>query len=216
MAVLAGGQGSTMNLFMQGDTFTNTHASTAGLNLAWNGTLSAGIDSSTFVASGGLNTGLLISNASTTGLSNVSFTNSTFTSTGGTDTAFNLTTAGASQVTIFDNLAQLNAANGTAFRMSLAPSAIVNISSNTVNDTVGGATGILFSSVTGPGTFTINDNQMNLTTLGLDRGIIFSSVTNTIQLIGSQNNGIFNATTPFFVPVGTTTGEIIVNDLFVP
>ncbi len=216
LAVIAGGQGSTMNLFVQGDSFTNTHAGTAGLNLGWNGTLSAGIDTSTFVASGGMNTGVLIGNASTTGLSNISFTNSSFTSTGGTDTAFNLTTAGASQVTIFNDLAQLNAANDTAFQMSLAPSAIVNISSNTVNDTVGGATGILFSSIAGPGTFTINDNLMNLTTLGPDRGIIFSSVTGTIQLIGTQNNVITNATTPDFFPVGSTTGHILLNGVFVP
>src|SRR5262249_40167464 len=132
------------------------------------------------------------------------------------DTALNLALAGAGQVTIFDNLAQLNAANGTGFLMSLGPSASVNIASNSVNDTVGGATGILFSSIAGPGTVTINDNQMNLTTLGLDRGIIFSSVTGTVQLIGIQNDVITNATTPFFVPVGTTTGGILVNGVFVP
>jgi hypothetical protein len=100
--------------------------------------------------------------------------------------------------------------------MSLGPSASVNLASNTVNDTVGGATGILFSSIIGPGTVTINDNQMNLTTLGVDRGIIFSSVTGTIQLIGTQNNVITNANTPFFVPVGTTTGGIFVNGAIVP
>jgi hypothetical protein len=217
LKILAGGVGSTMNLAAQGNSFTNTHSATAGLDVAWNGTLTAAIDSSNFIASGGLNTGVLISNAATTGLSNISFTNNTFTSTGGTDTALNLTVAAPSQITIFDNLAQFNATNGTAFQMSLAPSAIVSISSNTINDTAGGATGILFSSVAGPGTYTINDNLMNMTTLGPDRGIIFSSVTTgTIQLIGTQNNGIFNAATPFFDPVGTSIGEIIVNNVFVP
>jgi hypothetical protein len=213
---VAGGQGSTMNLFFQGNTLTNTHVGSAGLNLGWNGTLSATINNSIFAASGGTNTGVLINNAATTGLSNIAFTNSAFTSTGGTDTALNVALAGPGQITIFNNLAQFNAANGTAFRMSLAPSAIVNITSNTINDTVGGATGILFSSIAGPGTVTINDNEMNLTTLGVDRGIIFSSVTGTIQLIGTQNNDIINANTPFFVPVGTTTGAIIVNHAFVP
>jgi hypothetical protein len=213
---LAGGQGSTMNLFFQGNSLTNSHVGSDGLNLGWNGTLSAKIDSSTFVASGGTNTGVFITNAATTGLSNVAYTNNAFGSTGGTDTALNIALSGPGQVTVFNNLAQFNAANGTAFQMSLAPSAIVNITSNTVNDTVGGATGILFSSIAGPGVVTIDDNSMNMTTLGIDRGIIFSSVTGTIQLIGTQNNSIINANTPFFAPVGTTTGAIIVNQAFVP
>jgi hypothetical protein len=216
LTTLAGGQGSTMNLFFQGNSLTNTHVGSDGLNLSWNGTLSATIDNSVFAVSGGSNTGVLISNAATTGLSNIAYTNNAFTSTGGADTALNVALAGPGQVTIFDNLAQFNAANGTAFQMSLAPSAIVNITSNTVNDTVGGATGILFSSIAGPGVVTINDNSMNMTTLGVDRGIIFSSVTGTIQLISTQNNTIINANTPFFVPVGTTTGEIIVNQALVP
>src|SRR5262245_44013899 len=139
LTTLAGGQGSTMNLFFQGNSLTNTHVGSEGLNLGWNGTLSATIDNSVFAVSGGSNTGILISNAATTGLSNIAFTNNTFTSTGGTDTALNVALSGPGQVTIFDNLAQFNAANGTAFRMSLAPSAIVNITSNNINDTVGGA-----------------------------------------------------------------------------
>jgi hypothetical protein len=100
--------------------------------------------------------------------------------------------------------------------MSLAPSSIVNITSNTIDDTAGGATGILFSPIAGPASLTINDNRMNMTTLGLDRGIYFSGVTGTLQLHGTQNNGILNASTPFFVPIGTTTGGIIVNGSVVP
>jgi hypothetical protein len=41
-------------------------------------------------------------------------------------------------------------------------------------------------------------------------------VTGTIQLFGTQNNVISNAATPFFVPVGTTTGGIKVNGAEVP
>jgi hypothetical protein len=59
---------------------------------------------------------------------------------------------------------------------------------------------------------------MRLTNQGAfsDRGIIFSGVTGTIQLIGAQNNVITNAATPFFVPVGTTTGSIKVDGAVVP
>ena len=107
--------------------------------------------------------------------------------------------------------------NNTIANTNFTTQATLKLAVGTINDTAGGATGILFSSVAGPGTYTINDNLMNMTTLGPDRGIIFSSVTTgTIQLIGTQNNGIFNAATPFFDPVGTSIGEIIVNNVFVP
>lgn len=218
LTTLAGGQGSTMNLFAQNDAFTNTMAGTGGIRAGWNGGLTAFVDSSTFAQSGGTNTGVSLANASTTGLTTIAITNNQFQSAGSGDFGVNLTTNAPSQITIFDNLAQFNAANGTGFQMSLGPSATVNVSSNTINDSIGGATGIHFSSITGPGSVTINNNIMNLTNTGVfpDQGIIFSSVTGTIQLIGTQNNGVINAATPFFVPVGTTTGSILVNGIPVP
>ena len=119
---------------------------------------------------------------------------------------------------MFNSLAQFNSTNGTAFQFALAPSSVVNIASNSIVDTQGGATGILFNPINGPGSVTINDNIMQLTNQGAfsDRGIIFSGVTGTIQLNGTQNNVITNAATPFFVPVGTTTGDIDVNGADVP
>jgi hypothetical protein len=216
--LLPGGEGSTMNFLATGDSFVNTLAGTAGIRLGWNGILAATVDRSNFVASGGSNTGVAIHNFSPTALSTIAFTNNTFLSTGGTDTALNLTTGGPSQITVFNNLAQFNSTNGTAFQFALAPSSVVNIASNSVVDTQGGATGILFSPINGPGSVAINDNIMRLTNQGAfsDRGIIFSGVTGTIQLIGAQNNVITNAATPFFVPVGTTTGSIKVDGAVVP
>ena len=97
LTVLAGGQGSTMNLVAQNDTLINSHALTSGINVGWNGTLSASVDNSNFAMSGGTNTGMLINNASTSGLTSVSLTNSTFLSTGGADTGANLIAAGPSR-----------------------------------------------------------------------------------------------------------------------
>jgi hypothetical protein len=218
VSLLPGGEGSTMNFLATGNSFANTLAGTDGIRLGWNGILAATINQSNFTVSGGSNTGVFISNSSPSALSSITYTNNTFLSTGGTDTAFNLAAAGPSQVTIFDNLAQFNATNGTGYLLALAPSSTVNIASNSIGDTAGGATGILFNPINGPASVTINDNNMQLTNQGAfpDRGIIFSGVTGTIQLIGTQNNVITNAATPFFVPVGTTTGSILVNGATLP
>lgn len=216
LAVLSGGQGSTMNLFVQGDSFANSLTATNGVSLNWNGSLSATIDHSTFATSGGNSTGVLINNASTSALSTIAFTNTTFSGTGTFDTDLHIVTTGTSQITVTNNLAQFGATNGTAFEFSLV-SPTVNIASNTITDSTDGATGILFDSLTGPGTVTINDSLINLANQGalLDRGIIFSSVTNTIQLIGTQNNLVQNADTNFFAPAGTS-GSILVNGVAVP
>jgi len=100
--------------------------------------------------------------------------------------------------------------------MSLGSSSTVTLARNTLTDTVEGATGFLFDSLTGPGSLTINDNLMNLTTLGTDQGIIFSSIANTLQPSGTDDNHILNATTPLFIPFGTTTGSFFVNGVEVP
>jgi hypothetical protein len=213
--------GSSLNLFAQNDTFTNTKSGTAGIRVNWNGTLAATVDSSNLVTSGGLNTGVSITNTSTSALSTIGYTNNTFSSTSTFDTAFSVTTSSLSQINVFDNLAQFSAPNGTGYKFALGPSSIVNLVSNTISDTAGGATGILFSSITGPSTITINDNLMNMTNSGAaDTGFFFTGLSSTpstpIQLLGTQNNGVNNAANPVVIPIGTTTGGFLVNDVVVP
>lgn len=216
--LLAGAEGSTLNLLSQTNTFTNSLTGTAALNVNWNGNLAAVIQQSGFTASGGSNAGVRINNASASGLSSVTMANSTFLGTGGTDTGFFLTTAGAAQVNLVSNIVEFDGTNSTGFRMTLGPSSTVSITGNTIFDNSDGTTGILFDSLTGPGSVRIENNRIDLLNLGglLDRGIIFSSITNTIQLQGTVNNQVLDADTPFFVPFGTTTGTIRVNGNLVP
>ena len=219
---LSGSEGSTLTFTSESNTFQNSLAGTAGINLNWNGNLSATVDQNTFVGTGGSNTGVRIDSLSTVDLSTVSITNNSFAASGGTDTGFQLITAGPSQLTLTGNAVQFGATGGTGFRFSLGPSATVDLASNSVVDTAGGATGVLFDSITGPGNVTIDANAVSLANHG--NGIIFSSVTDpvvnnttyTVNLAGSQNNVIQGADTPFAVPAGTTTGGILVNGTVVP
>ncbi|HEY2252142.1 MAG TPA: hypothetical protein VGH74_13810, partial [Planctomycetaceae bacterium] len=217
MAVLSGGEGSTMNFSDQGDTITNTSTGTAGISLSCNGNLTATVNQSLFTVSGGGNTGLFVNNASTSGMSTITMSNSGFQSNGGTDTAARIVTLGPSQINLTGNTINWGAANGMGFRMSLAASSTVNLASNTLTDNAGGATGFLFDSLSGPGNVTINNNLLTLFSGGTDRGIIFTSITNsalpspTLQLSGTNDNRIYNAATPFSVPFGTTTGGIFIN-----
>jgi hypothetical protein len=216
LAVVSGGEGSTMNFSDQGDTLTNTSTGTAGINIGWNGNLAATVNQTLFTVSGGGNTGLLINNASTSGMSTITMSNSGFESQGGTDTAARIVTLGPSQINLTGNTVNWDAGTGTGFHMSLGASSTVNIASNSMTDNVGGATAVLFDSLTGPGNVTINNNLLTMFNSGSDRGFIFSSITNTIQLSGTNDNRVYNAATPDFIPFGTTTGGFFVNGSVVP
>lgn len=219
---LAGSEGSTLAFTSESNTFSNSLAGAAGINLNWNGNLSATVDANTFTGTGGSNTGVRIDSLSTADLATVSVTNNAFTANGGSDTGFQTITNGPSQLTVTGNSVQFGATNGTGFRFSLAPSATLNLASNSVVDSAGGATGVLFDSVTGPGSLTVNSNSVSLANHG--NGIIFSSVTDPVvsgmtytpALAGTENNVIQGASTSFSVPNGTTSGSILVNGTMVP
>ena len=223
---LSGGAGATVNVIAQGNNIQNTLSGATGININWNGNVSASVSQNAFLVSGGTNTGFLVNNASSTGLTTVSYTNNIFTSEGGTDTAMHVVTVGAAQVNAASNEIQFGATSGTGFRFSVGGSSNVNVTGHVMIDTTDGATGILFDSITAPSTATISGNSIQLSNNGalLTQGIVFSnvtdqtsgSVTTLLNLSGTQNNTIQGASTPFYVPSGTTTGEITVNGTTMP
>ncbi|HEX4072060.1 MAG TPA: right-handed parallel beta-helix repeat-containing protein [Planctomycetaceae bacterium] len=218
---LAGSEGATLNFTSQSDTFKNSQNGTAGINMTWNGTLSGTITGDTFTGSGGSNTGVRIDNLSTTQITAVAIESNSFTANGGNDTGFQVITAGPSNLTVTGNGVQFGATDGVGYRFSLGPAASLDLANNYVIDSAGGATGVLFDSVTGPGSLSINGNSVDLTNHG--NGIIFSSVTApvvsgmtyTVDLSGTTNNVIQGATTAFSAPAGTS-GTILVNGTVVP
>ncbi|MGQ0635044.1 MAG: inverse autotransporter beta domain-containing protein [Planctomycetaceae bacterium] len=213
-----GAAGSSMNLFAEGNLFENTLTGTSGLKIDWHGTLAATLNQNAFATSGGSNTGIMLSNTSTGGATSFVLTNSHFESTSDGDTFVRLQAAGPAQTTLTGNQVRLEGLNGTAFRMTLAGNSSVNISGNSIADHADGGTGILFDSITGPGNVLIEGNVISFADEGglLDRGIIFSTVTNTITLQGTSNNIVSGADTPFFVPASSTNGGIFVNGVRVP
>lgn len=221
-----GGTGATVNVIATGNNIQNTLSGAMGININWNGNVSATVSQNSFLVSGGTNTGLMVNNNTTAGITTVAYTNNIFTSEGGTDTAMHVTTVGAAQVNAASNEIQFGATNGTGFRFSVGGSSNINVTGNSIIDTTDGATGILFDSIAAPSTATISGNTIQLSNNGalLTQGIVFSSVTDQtsgsvttlLNLSGTQNNTIQGADTPFYVPSGTTTGQIAINGSLMP
>jgi hypothetical protein len=125
---------------------------------------------------------------------------------------------GPAAVNVNLNGVTFNGTGATGLRFDLAQSANVNLASNVITDNAGGGTGILFTSIASAANVTVNDNVVQLFGNGalIDRGIIFSSVSGPLDLIGTLNNTVTNATTPFFVPFGSAVGQFFINGVPVP
>jgi hypothetical protein len=214
----AAANGSALSLSVDSNVIRYTSANADGANLSWNGPIAASFNNNLFIGSGGSNDGIDVAANSTTHLAQIAATQNGFTFSGGTDTAMRFTTLGPSQLSIATNSVTFDAAEGTGMNFTLAQSADVNIFDNLITDNVSRGTGILFSSIDGPSSLTINSNAINLLSVDalVDRGIIISAFTGDLTLSGEDNNSVTGATTPFFAPVGSIDGTIIVNELAVP
>ncbi len=220
IATLPSAEPSSLTLTVQNTAFTNSASNTAGINVAWNGTLDTTIANNSFAGTGGSNTGILINNATSAYLSTIAVQNNAFAANGGSDVGFHFITGGPTSLSLANNSAQFGGANGTGMEFSLGSSSAVSITNNALVDNTGGATGMLFDSVTGPSTIAISNNAISVPNGGgPDRGIIFTTVndpvsgsmTYLVNLSGAANNTVTGTATPFSVPASTTTGSILIN-----
>lgn len=130
---------------------------------------------------------------------------------------------------------QMNAINSTAMDLTFnGGGSNVTVGSNLINfgASARDGTGILFSSVDGGGGTTrvaIGDNSIQLRDDFLapnELGIIFNSITNgpiVLDSLNGSDNTVVNqngqvpiTVTPFFIPGGSSVGQIIVNGSAVP
>ncbi|MEZ6041870.1 MAG: right-handed parallel beta-helix repeat-containing protein [Planctomycetaceae bacterium] len=146
----------------------------------------------------------------------------------GQQTGLLMRTFGQSISSITSNNFQFAGGEGRGMEFSLAASTNMSIAGNSILDATDGGAGIIFTSVAQPSTIGINNNSIvlfDVNTTGIEEGIVFNSVSGTVNLIGNQNNLIQlgnpnsqNAfiETIFFMPAGTNNGQIIVNGIQVP
>jgi len=95
------------------------------------------------------------------------------------------------------NSFDFKATGGIGTRYLLNGASTDYIAGNIITDEAGGLTGMLFDNVAANTRIQIDGNTINLlaTDLTTHQGIIFTSVTPTIQFTGTMNNLIYNAPT---------------------
>ena len=216
LETLAGGEGSDINVTMESNVITTAATGASGFRADWDGGFTAKLTNNAFGAVGGSSSGVLIDLPSTTDSSSIAIGGNVFELQGSDSVAIDVTGAGASSLNVASNLVRLFETNGTGLEFSLAGGSGVQVQNNSITDFAGGGTGILFQSMTGTSNVAINNNTVDLRGALPDRGIIFSSISGTVNLSGTQNNQVKNASQAFFAPAGGTSGQILVNGVAVP
>lgn len=216
VTTLASAAGSTLSLDVSSNAFDMEAVGSQAVDLDWNGVLVGGLQGNTITGRGESSTGFDINTTSTTELAQIGIGQNQFTFEGANSTAMQITTAGRSEIGIGQNQVVFNGASGVGANFTIGDSSTINIFTNAITDNVSRGTGLLFSSITGTSSVTIDDNNIQLLSTDslVDRGIIFNSVTGDVEIQGTQNNIINGATTPFSA-IGTT-GQIFVNGTQVP
>lgn len=218
MRTLAGGNGASLATTVQLNSVTADRSGATFINIDWNGPLSSSIAHNVLNAGADNMTGVILKDSSATDSIITRINNNQMTFLGNNSTGILVNAAAGSTVQIDDNAVDFKGVNGTGLRFNLAGISSDWIYSNTITDEAGGATGMLFDSVAASSRLQIEANTINLlsTDLTVHRGIVFTTVTPTIQFSGNFNNIITNTSTPFSIPVNSSTGHIIVNGVLVP
>ena len=218
VSTFGSGDGSSLTLQMYNSGIETSRFGAAGVQVDWNGPIVASLLNNTFEGTGGSNIGVDVTTTSTSALLDFAVNQNTFTYHGGNDVGVSFATMGPATIATGLNAIAFKAAGGTGLEFALAESADVSVYENYIVDNVSGATGILFSSIAGPSTVSLRSNTIDLlsTTSVIDRGIIFSAATGTVELVNPVNNTVNGATTTFYAPVASLEGYTYVNGETVP
>lgn len=215
----AGAAGSSLSLQATQNVIQHDADGSVGMRIDWNGAAQALISSDTFGSAGNSATGISINAPSTSDASNFSLTGNVFQYSGNNIVATNVTADGMLALAFQNNSAIFTGVSATGMKATFNDIVNVTISGNRIEHQGGGGTTILVNDVAGGSNFSIQGNLFYFPDNGpvVERGIIFNNVTGgTINLFGTLNNQILNATQPFLAPAGSTSGSILINNVNVP
>lgn len=218
IATTSTGADSTLTSQIYNNEITTSRYGAAGLAIDWDGPIVGSILVNEFTGTGDASTGVDITTTSASELAEFALVQNTFAFDGDDSVGMSFTTAGPVTISAETNTIDFDGSGGAGMFFSLAESADVYLTDNVITDNVSGGTGVLFSQITGPSTVTLQGNEIYLLsdTAIIDRGIIFTSITDTVELLDPVNNIVSGATTSFYAPVGALDGYTYVNGETVP
>lgn len=234
------GDGAELNFLFQNNGTPGTTAAfntissnrtNAALSVVWEGPSDIIIDNNTFLLNATV--GEIGVELDLDGISNVAFTNNDVASNGVSTIGIDFNFEDSTTLVIGSNSVldangavqagsgfQLSGINSTAMQLSFqSGNNNINIFDNLINLLGVDSTGIDFVRIFAPSNVAIDNNFIGLVTdfdTAREEGIIFRDVRGVINLNGTQDNSIplgtfFPFYVDFFIPGGTSNGQIIIN-----
>ncbi|MFO1041712.1 MAG: inverse autotransporter beta domain-containing protein [Planctomycetaceae bacterium] len=212
------GIGASLATTVNHNTITADRSGMSLVDIQWNGPLSSAVTRNVLTAGAANMTGVNMVDSSATDALNTRISQNLMTFNSSQGTGVKVSAGSTSSVQVDNNGVDFKGVNGIGLRFALGGISSAFIHTNTITDEAGGTTGMLFDSVAASSQLQIQGNTINLlsTDLTVHRGIIFTSVTPTIQLYGTTSNTITNTPTTFSIPVNSSTGHIIINNQLSP
>ncbi len=212
------GIGASLATTINHSTITGDRSGMSLVDIQWNGPLSSAVTRNVLTAGAANMIGVNMADASATDALNTRISQNLMTFNAAQGTGVKVNAGATSSVQVDNNGVDFKGVGGIGLRYALGGISSAFIHTNTITDEAGGATGMLFDSVAASSQLQIEANTINLLSndLTVHRGIIFTSVTPTIQLYGNKNNIITNTPTTFSIPVNSSTGHIIINNTLSP
>ncbi|MBX3441975.1 MAG: right-handed parallel beta-helix repeat-containing protein [Planctomyces sp.] len=209
---LAGAEGSTLGVLMQNSVINANRGGASALKIDWNGPIGLTMDANQITLTESNMTAVDVRGTSATDKLTALIIGTAVNVDGANGRGFHIDAASTSSLNFVGNAMGFNGGNGVGYHMKLNGVAEVALSGNYLVDNAFGGTGVLVDSIAANSSFAFNNNNFEFKSTGLlvDRGIVFSSAGETIQLSGSSNS-ISGATTIFTAPAGKTTGRIRIN-----
>ncbi len=215
---LAGSEGSSLNFLMDRVVVYANRGGVSALDVDWNGPIGLTLNGNEFTLNETNQTAVKLVGTSLTDRMTAAITNNIVNADDTGATGFHFIAAGTATLNIVGNGIAMNGGNGVGMRFNLGGAANVLLDTNVVIDNAFGGTGFLFDDIAAGSTTRIEGNTLQFKSTGVvvDRGIIFTSMGETVQLMGTRNNVVQGATTDFQAPSGKTTGSFRLNGSMVP
>jgi hypothetical protein len=210
--------GSSLGLLMQGNDIVASKGGATALDVNWSGPVGLTLDQNQFTLKSSNMTAVNAYSSSTSDKLTALITNNIVNVEDSASTGFKFYAASTSDIKLGANGIAFAGGNGQGMVFDLLDDAVVVLDSNQVVDNAFGATAVLFNQIAAGSSVTVENNAFQFLSTGLivDRGIVFTTVGDTVQLIGTRNNQIVGATNDLVAPAGKFTGQIKINGTLKP
>ncbi|MBC8116068.1 MAG: hypothetical protein H7062_16900 [Candidatus Saccharimonas sp.] len=207
--------GSSLTLALRRNDILSSRDGTTAIRVNWNGPMGIEASNNVFQLDGDQMTALSLASPSATDSLSAAFVNNTLVFNGSSSVGFNVSAAATSTVGLGGNTLTFNRNNSTGLIFSGAGETSLWLEANNLTANASGTTGFLFTTIAAGSDVRIDSNILDFTdgSSVVDRGFVFTTLGDTVELKGTTNNLLDGVVNPLVIQPGKTTGGFYINSV---